>query len=1028
MNQIRIISLIFSGLLLSGTAVAQNVLSNGGFEQGENHWFRIDGDPHVSVALDSQIVNEGTHSARISVSNSSDYVVGGWFQSVSVQPDTDYLIAYAVKNHDVDLYCFPFLNYMKQDELIFEHSLYPSAGTQDWTVYRSRIHTPPDTDTLTLFLFIYGKHGDVWFDSISLFPETDGVPLDFHVHCATRSGDTYRSLGSSNGGLVNPWVQANTLPAFRAMDIPAVRTHDYHDSCDIHVIFPDPSADPQDPASYNFVETDIVVQSILGAGSDVYFRLGESYELEPVHNRPPADFRAFAQVCLHIVQHYNAGWNNGFHYQIRDWEVWNEPDINAFWDGTALQYSQMYEQVARTLKDWEPRLRVGGPTVANLASREFIETFLGYIQAHQVPLDFFSYHFYNMVNPWYYTDQEALVQDLLNAHGLNGVATSLSEWNINAYNPTLPDAAFFRDNPWNASYTASALIYLQSTTLGQALRYRTDEFLFPLILDDGSLSWPGVVFREFAEMGKTPFLVDCDGGDRLGTAVLAGMDRESDTVNTLISYNAVGHNNYTVTFDQLDEATNYHYVLTRISKNHKGEVVGKGNLSAEDSSLHIPFEGPVVDRIELSRIEAYQPAHRYGLSGLGDGDENRVIHLVNPHNLENHSTVSAYTVSGELLETVQLILPPHAGDCGHSFFSGTGADSIEVTSDQSLLVFEDHDGAERASAHWACKKASISLLVPHVAKDTSQFSTEIFVLKRGAAAEAVEIVPFPGLDMAQTIDFGPGYSSKRLQVDQLWPDLMNVDWISLNSRKRNLSAHEIFQSNILSMEAGLELHNHASKRLVFAHIASDVTNFWTGLVAINLSNHPEPIRISFYSQSGLLLRVEHSEPLQPGGKKVLLYDAAHLSAFPEHTAWLEMKSEAPMTGYILLGSPLDSGSQTLAGYVAVSSPVQVLNFPHFKASETHWSGFVVLNLGIQPESLTFRLYSESGTLLDQHTSTPLLPSEKRIFLGSDLFPGKTGSWVQAEGQSNSWAGILLWGDHGQNTRKTLAALACEETQ
>ena len=33
------------------------------------------------------------------------------------------------------------------------------------------------------------------------------------------------------------------------------------------------------------------------------------------------------EVCKHIVMHYNDGWNDGYHYNIAYWEIWNEPDL-----------------------------------------------------------------------------------------------------------------------------------------------------------------------------------------------------------------------------------------------------------------------------------------------------------------------------------------------------------------------------------------------------------------------------------------------------------------------------------------------------------------------------------------------------------------------------------------------------------------------------------------------------------------------------------------------------------------------------
>ena len=105
---------------------------------------------------------------------------------------------------------------------------------------------------------------------------------------------------------------------------------------DIFNIFPDPDADANDPRSYNFGPTDQIIASIRKVGAQVMFRLGRS---EGADAHPPKDFDKYAAIARHIVMHYNRGWAKGFHYHIRYWEIWNEPDLGkVFWAGTAQQY------------------------------------------------------------------------------------------------------------------------------------------------------------------------------------------------------------------------------------------------------------------------------------------------------------------------------------------------------------------------------------------------------------------------------------------------------------------------------------------------------------------------------------------------------------------------------------------------------------------------------------------------------------------------------------------------------------------
>jgi xylan 1,4-beta-xylosidase len=99
------------------------------------------------------------------------------------------------------------------------------------------------------------------------------------------------------------------------------------------ILFPDWSADPEKPASYNFPATDKVIAGIHASGAEVYYRIGRSFG---ANVNPPADFDKFANVVKHIAMHYNKGWANGFQYGITYWEFWNEPEI--FWYGTPEQF------------------------------------------------------------------------------------------------------------------------------------------------------------------------------------------------------------------------------------------------------------------------------------------------------------------------------------------------------------------------------------------------------------------------------------------------------------------------------------------------------------------------------------------------------------------------------------------------------------------------------------------------------------------------------------------------------------------
>jgi hypothetical protein len=165
---------------------------------------------------------------------------------------------------------------------------------------------------------------------------------------------------------------------------------------DVFNIFPDPNADPNDPRSYNFAPTDQIIASIRKVGAQVMFRLGRS---EGADAHPPKDFDKYAAIAKHVVMHYNRGWAHGFHYHIRYWEIWNEPDLGkVFWAGTAQQYYELYGKLAGAVKAADPHALVGGPAIARPNDdTPYRDAFLEYVRTEHLPLDFYSWH-------WYATD------------------------------------------------------------------------------------------------------------------------------------------------------------------------------------------------------------------------------------------------------------------------------------------------------------------------------------------------------------------------------------------------------------------------------------------------------------------------------------------------------------------------------------------------------------------------------------------------------------------------------------------------
>ena len=250
------------------------------------------------------------------------------------------------------------------------------------------------------------------------------------------------------------------LPDFLALKPPVVRLHDaaypYGGGhyVDVANIFKDFSADPADEAAYDFTLTDLYIAPLVEAGIDVMYRLGCTIEHAPKKYNiyPPADFEKWADICEHIVRHYNCGWANGYTWAIQFWEIWNEPDgIDSQiepngppnWAGTAEQYYRLYSITANHLKRCHPEILVGGYSSCYILGKNdggkwvpgdtgYFTEFLAYISAPdtKAPLDFFTWHGYLGNQGIKKIDTEfGFVNETLNRFGFTNTLRIDAEWN-----------------------------------------------------------------------------------------------------------------------------------------------------------------------------------------------------------------------------------------------------------------------------------------------------------------------------------------------------------------------------------------------------------------------------------------------------------------------------------------------------------------------------------------------------------------------------------------------------------------------
>lgn len=105
----------------------------------------------------------------------------------------------------------------------------------------------------------------------------------------------------------------------------------------------------------------------LASGSKTVFRYGANVT-------PPRDYKQWAALIRKLAAHWVARYGVE---EVRNWffEVWNEPNLKAFWTGTRQDYFTLYRYTVEAIKDVDEHLRVGGPATAK---NEWIEEFLDF--------------------------------------------------------------------------------------------------------------------------------------------------------------------------------------------------------------------------------------------------------------------------------------------------------------------------------------------------------------------------------------------------------------------------------------------------------------------------------------------------------------------------------------------------------------------------------------------------------------------------------------------------------------------------
>ena len=305
--------------------------------------------------------------------------------------------------------------------------------------------------------------------SPAVTPAADSSPRTIVIDAGDERA--FRPLNGVGGipGPVDGYPQfPDMTPLWRDAGVTVVRSFDWVSRLDTRnnptSLFPDWSADVDDPASYNFAPTDQWVEAVHSLGADVMFPIASSI---PSNKLPAEDLEVYGRVVEHIVRHYSQGWAGGPAKPIRIYEFGDQPDFGPLhFAGRPEEFYDMYRAFCEAVHRVDPSLTVGGPATAFPLEVDapYREGFLEFVRSKDLPLDFFSFLWFTDASrdPLDYRYVAEQMRALLDRHGFTDTDLTLSYWNYLAVPSSTAPAAE------KGAFQAATAIYLQDTVIDHA--------------------------------------------------------------------------------------------------------------------------------------------------------------------------------------------------------------------------------------------------------------------------------------------------------------------------------------------------------------------------------------------------------------------------------------------------------------------------------------------------------------------------------------------------------------------------------
>lgn len=229
-----------------------------------------------------------------------------------------------------------------------------------------------------------------------------------------------------------------------------------------HIDFNAPSISGTYPDfKYNYEDYDRFLKGVVAQNVNPLLTVG--YNPAPLNigtdsRNKPNDMQAWHKISKDFAAHWKQ-----IGIKPIDYEIWNEPDLHIFFNGTKADYFDIYKAGSTGVKLGDADAKVGGPVTA---FAKWYKDFLAFVKVNELPLDFISGHAYANA-----TEQLDSMRSALGASGWPRVETYLTEYASYTTSPNtdiaeggaqerfVAAADFLKDAKMFLSYTELTKVY-----------------------------------------------------------------------------------------------------------------------------------------------------------------------------------------------------------------------------------------------------------------------------------------------------------------------------------------------------------------------------------------------------------------------------------------------------------------------------------------------------------------------------------------------------------------------------------------